>query len=237
MRILITIFLIIFATNASAGDVKPRLISVSGQAEVYAVPDEVNVSISVEVIDRDLGVAQSKNDDITAKFLQFVKNNLRIDEKYVQTNYINVNPVYEYNTCGNRRCAKPEFSHFETKKGITVRLKDTKKLQDLLDEAIEIGVTKIGSVTFATSKMDELKKEARILAAKNAKDKAVEVASVLDVKVGKPYTINVDYQSSPVISHNPMMVRSLAVESKADTISLGQISISAKVDVAFDIED
>ena len=233
---------------ASSDEEQHNLISVNGKAEVQVVPDEVHVSFTVQKNDKSLKVAQKQNDEVVNKILGVMKNKLSIDEKHIQTNFINVNPVYTYVRCNNKQkyvppaehnCNTQVFSHFETKKGIAVKLKDTDKLQKLLEEAVDAGVTNINNVSFQSSKFEELQKKAQVMAAKDAKKNAEAIANALDVDIGEPYRINVgSYHSSPSPRYhsNMKMMAMEADSSGGGTISLGQLTITANVSAQFIVD-
>ena len=244
------VFSLFFAAfNAVADTADESIISVTGEAEIFTVPDEINISMTVEVNGKDLSVAQDENDAITNRLIKIAKKDLKIEDKYIQTNYINVRPVYHRQSprhqissvCEGEKCGGPAFSHFETKKGFLITLKDVSLLQDLLEKALEAGVTRIDNVQFVSSKTDELKKEARILAAKNAKENASEVAEALGVKLGDPKRIHVN-QSNIVNFRNDMyagsraMMASMESVSSKKTVSIGQVSVKSMVRVDFEIE-
>ena len=61
---------LLLSISALAQDDKTRpLITVSGQAEVLVVPDEVVFSLNAVTRDKDLLVAKARNDEIVRKFL------------------------------------------------------------------------------------------------------------------------------------------------------------------------
>ncbi|PIR39020.1 MAG: hypothetical protein COV35_04910 [Alphaproteobacteria bacterium CG11_big_fil_rev_8_21_14_0_20_39_49] len=225
-----------------------NLISVSGKAEVQVVPDEIHVSFTIKKNDKSLKEAQKQNDDVADKLLRAMKNKLQIEEKNIQTNFINVNPVYTYVRCNNndrfvpsdnQNCNTQVFSHFETQKGIAVKLKETDKLEKLLEEAIDAGVTNINSVNFASSKFDELQKKAQLMAAKDAKKNAEDIAESLGVSIDKPYRINASSYNAPVPPQPNMRMMAMAMESadaSASTIALGELTITANVNAQFIID-
>ena len=124
IRYIITAILILTSsTNAFASsDSDNNLISVVGKGEVNIVPDEVIVSFTIEKTNKNLKEAQKQNDDIANKVLRIMKNKLSIEDNLIQTNLINVRPVYDYIRCNNRQlssaqnnnCNKQVFSHFLT---------------------------------------------------------------------------------------------------------------------------
>jgi uncharacterized protein len=228
------VFLFANFAQAKDKDEQPRLISVTGEAKMDVVPDIVEVSLTVEVSDKNLNVAQKKNDDITAQVLKLTKA-LNIEDKNVQTNYVNVQPVYEYPNCANQPC-KSILTRFETRKGIQVKLTDIAKLQELLEKSIEAGVTRVDGINFTSSKLEQIKNEVQISAAKNARKKAEDIAGALGVKVDKPYRISVGY-SSPIAPRANMMMAKVAMAEAADsTIAPGEVTITANVNADFEID-
>lgn len=233
---------LLFCGNALADPQDDKnLISVSGEAEIAVVPDEVLVSFSIEKNHKNIKEAQRQNDEVTDRILKVMKGKLAIDEKDIQTSYISVNPVYTYPQCVTSPCPAPEFAHFETKKGISVKLKDTEKLQVLLQEAIDAGVTNINNIQFASSKFDELQDQAQVLATKNAKKKAVAIAEAIGVSIGKPYRINVTQAFNP--SPRPEMATMMKMSAMSDsagfageTIAVGQLMVRSSVSAEFIIQ-
>lgn len=236
--LIIILFLGLSSTPAFADEEDKNLISVTGESKIYVEPDEVNVSMTVEIRGKNLEEAQRQNDEITDKILRLATTKLSIEEKDIQTNFINVRPVYEYPMCGNQQCPTPQFSYFETQKGILIVVKDTSKLQELLTRAIEAGVTRIDSVQFSSSKFEQLRDKAQVDASLDAKRKAGEIANALGVTLGHPHRIDVQQYSSfsPYPKMEMMATRSLAMDgSSAQTIALGQLLITANVNASFEI--
>jgi uncharacterized protein YggE len=236
LTLCLAIILCLSITEANAKDNEDRrLISVTGEAKMDVVPDIVEISLTVEVSDKILNVAQKKNDEITAQVLKLIKA-LGIEDKNVQTNYINVQPVYEYpNNCGKQPC-KQLLTRFETRKGIHIKLTDISKLQDLLEKSIDSGVTRVNGIEFTSSKLEQIKSDVQITAAKNARKKAEDIAGALGVKVSKPYRISVGY-SSPIAPRPNMMMAKVAIAESADsTIAPGEVTITATVNADFEID-
>jgi uncharacterized protein YggE len=235
-KIALFCFAVLISANLAAAkdrEENPRLISVTGEAKTEIVPDIVEVSLTVEVSDKNLNAAQKKNDEITAKLLQLAKT-LGIDDKNVQTNYVNVQPVYDYSAVNNKP-AKPVLVSFSTQKGIQIKLTDISKLQELLEKSIESGLTRVDGINFTSSKLEQIKNDVQITAAKNAKKKAEDIAGALGVKVNKPYRISVGY-SSPQAPRAMMMSAKIASADAASTIAPGEVTITATVNADFEID-
>ena len=71
-----------------------RLITVTGDAEVKVVPDEEIITLGIETDSKDLNAAKTENDEKIKKIINAAKN-LKIEDKYIQTDYMNIAPRYK----------------------------------------------------------------------------------------------------------------------------------------------
>jgi uncharacterized protein YggE len=100
---------------------------------------------------------------------------------------------------------------------------------------VDNGINNIDNVEFKSSKIEEYKSEARKLAMKDAKHKAEDYVSVLNQKIGKAMLINDStqtYYPQPMFKAD-MMVAAAAEMAPKETISVGQIEVTATVSVTF----
>ena len=108
---------------------------------------------------------------------------------------------------------------------------------------LEAGATNVQGIQFRTTEIRKHKDQARAMAVKAAKEKAVAVAGELGQKIGKPYTIkeeeisNYDNRySNSNVNFNDSGNYGQSVEQGDGTIALGQISVKAKFTVSFELE-
>ena len=97
------------------------------------------------------------------------------------------------------------------------------------------GINRVDGILFSSSKVNELKSEARKKAMENAKMKAQEYAGVLNQSIGKAISIteftNKNYDS---FSYKSGLTQSSdAPVANQQTISIGEIEIVSKVNVSF----
>lgn len=167
-----------------AGTTATNIITVTGEGEVFAVPDIATFSFGV-VEERD--TAKEAQDVATEKInsaLSFLRGE-GIEDKDIKTTSYNVYPRYDYIPCTEFRCPKGnrELSGFEIRQSISVKVRDTEKAGELLVGIGEIGVSEISSLIFTNEDEDVLQREARSLAIGDAENKAKELARDLGVKV------------------------------------------------------
>ena len=222
---------------------EPRLITVTGDAEVRVVPDEVLLTLGVETWDEDLIVAKDQNDAIVNKVLGLAAD-YAIDPQHVKTDYVNIEPRYRHGTYDEQ-----DFIGFFVRKTIVFTLRDISKFEDLLTDVLGVGVNYVQGVQFRTTQLRTYRDEARALAIKAAREKAIALAKELGQEVGEPRMIREDksdwwsgYGAWWGSAWGGAMAQNVIQElggtsSATDTLAPGQISVQARVTVNFQLEN
>jgi uncharacterized protein YggE len=225
----------------AAGKSEPRLITVTGDAEVRVVPDEVILTLGVETWNKDLNIAKQENDQRSQKIIDVGKKH-KIDKKYIQTDYLSIEPRYEHSY------ERKKFIGYFVRKSIVMTLRDISKFESILSDVLEAGANYVHGVQFRTTELRKYRDQARLLAIKAAQEKAKALAKELGQKVGDPYSI----QENPSgwwswynnwwgsrwrggMAQN--VIQNVQSPSESDSsIALGQIKINAKVTVSFELK-
>jgi len=244
--IFVTMLILIFAlsawmvTQTEATD--PGLITVTGDAEVRVVPDEVILTLGVETWDKELAVAKRQNDERVKEVLALTQN-YGIDPKYIQTDHISIEPRYRDNY------EKAELTGYFVRKTIVITLKDISKFEDLLTSALEAEVNYVHGIQFRTTELRKYRDQARALAIKAAQEKAEALAQELGQNVGAPRTIQ-ENRTGWWSSYNAWWgtrwggsaAQNVIQEAGGDSpssegsIAPGQITVNASVTVSFELE-
>ena len=218
-------------------------INVSGSAEVKVVPDEVYLRLGVETRDISLDAAKRQNDDRTEKILKQLKKK-GVPEKNIQTDFMSVEPEYDYNVLRVKSVA------YVVRKSVEVKLTELRRFEEVLTEALENGVTHVHGIDFRTSQLRKHRDEARAMAIRAAKEKADALAAELGVRRGKVQSINENTWGGwwgwsggygwggrgQGMMQNAVQERAGASDVEERTLSVGQISVSATVNVTFGID-
>lgn len=239
LLLLLSIFIALLLVGCDIDDDDERLITVSGNAEVRIPPDEVILTFGIETWDKNLSTAKKQNDTRTARVLALAKK-FNIEPEHVQTDHISIDPTYE------------SYYDHSTVRGYTVRktvvfvLRDTDKFEDLLGDALEAGANYVHGVEFRTTALRKHRDEARALAIKAAREKAVDLAGELGQTIGEPLTINEEYSDwwywynswwgsrwSGGMAQNVIQNAGGGPAETDGTIALGQIKVNARVSVSF----
>ena len=218
---------------ARAGDeVLPRLITVTGEAEVRVVPDEVVFDLTVQTLDKNLRQAKAQTDERLKRLMELTRR-FEVAPKDVQTDYIRVEPRYR----GNDESRL--FLGYAVRKDLLFTLRDVSKAEALLSEVIESGITRVNGVSFRTSELRKHRDQARVLAIRAAREKAVALAGELGQKVGKAYSIEEDVPTGRMMSQNitsNAFITEGDSSASAGTLALGQINVNARVTVRFELD-
>jgi uncharacterized protein YggE len=232
------------ATQPAGSAAPPRTISVTGNAEVLVVPDEVDLTLGVESSDMRLLTAKSKNDEVVTQVLTITQD-LGIDAKYVKTDYISIEPRYD------NSYKQPTFLGFWVRKNIVITLKDITKYEDLLGRCLEAGVNYVQGIEFRTSELRKYRDQARALAVKAAQEKAAAMAKELGQTIGQPLSIHEDYNrwyspwnswwgggySSGMAQNTIQNAPSATAPQESDSqLAPGQIAVDASVTVDFELK-
>lgn len=237
---MIKTILLVFAIALSANSVVAQkevdrpLITVTGQAEIMVVPDEVAFNLRVVTMDKDLLVAQAKNDQ-TVKAVLALARQYQIPPTQMQTDHITLSERY---TDEDETKEPPVFLGYTVSKRVAIVLRDVSKAEQLLADVFKSGVTRIEEVAFRTTQVRKYKDQARAMAIKAAQEKAIALTREIGQTIGKAYSITEEGQSDYSLN-NSSNTASFARGSDSDeqsTIALGQISISARVTVSFELK-
>lgn len=243
-RIISNIFLITlftFSASVFAEDPTPRTITVSGEAEVKAMPDQVLVTLGLETRHKQLNEVKRINDQKMKDVLVAITA-LGIPSKDIQSDYLNLQPEYDYPSAGR------VFVGYVQRNTILVTLRDVSKFDSLTSAVLTAGVEYIHGVDFRTTELRKYRDEARALAMKAATDKARALAATVGEKVGKPRSIQEgsggywsSYGNWWGRSYQGMtqnVVQNAAPESPREDgpLAPGALSISASVTITFALE-
>jgi len=211
-----------------------RTISVTGTAEMHVPPDHVLLSFTIVVDDKNIDKARAMSDERAKKLLALFRQ-LGIEDKDVQSDYLNIAPRYAERP--GLISSSSEFTGYFVTKRINVVLRDLSKYEPLIAEAMKAGATGVNQGEFRTGKLREQRDQARALATQAALEKAKAIAGQLGATVGKPFSISeeVVYPASPV-NRIQDQNSSGGGAGVVDTLAPGEVIVRAKIDVVFLLE-
>jgi len=233
--------LLLFASDQPAG----RTITVSGDAVVNVVPDEVILSFGVETMHRELEISKAANDEASGRLIKALKD-LKIEARHIQTANMDVELRY-------KDYAHPSagIEGYYVRRIYTVTLADVKLFEDVIDAALRNGANRVLGFEFRSTELRKHRDLARKLAVSAAREKAAALAAELNCCLGPPRTITETpagtsyyggwrwywYRAAygPYGQNVAQNVGGSGADSGGQTTPLGQIGITAQVSITFDL--
>jgi uncharacterized protein YggE len=207
----------------------PRIISVTGNAEIKVAPDEVTLTLGVDSHDKDLAIAKVDNDKRIKKLLNLAHAS-GVDPKNIQTSALTMGPEYSDQKI-------PQPLGYQVSQTVTVTLTDLSKYEDLMTNSLRAGVNRVDGINFFVADPKKFREEARLQAVRVARDKAKAMAAELGQTIGKPWEVieQSDF-GAQVMTANFGMRYKMPMQDAQSTVAGGEVTIHALVQVSFQLE-
>jgi uncharacterized protein len=217
--------------SAQAAEQEIRSVTVSGQGEIQAEPDRAFVTLGVEARKPKMEEARAEVAKSVDAVMKLTRE-LKIDQKYVRTTRVNVQPEYNWDNNARER----HLIGYYVSRQIEVDLRDLDKLGQLLERSFDLGVNQAGDPRLDSSKRRELEREALAKAVEDARLNAEAVAKAAGARLGPPRTISA---SSGFVPPPVPMQRNKAMMAEASDASQsyqsGQMAFNGNVQVEYDL--
>jgi uncharacterized protein YggE len=238
IRFVFAVMLLPFIVQAQEFLSPGNAVSVTGDAEIKVIPNQVLLSLGVETRDRSLAAAMARNDNAIRSVLNAIAK-LQVDPADVQTDFIQVDIRYNGSV-------ETVVDHYVVEKSIAITLKDVSKFEPLLSAVLEAGANHVYGVEFMTTDLRKYRDQARALAAKAAIEKANDLAAAAGLKVvGKPTSVTSYSYGGGSWYGRPRATGFNAAQNvyqsgqrgaTEGTVALGKISVTASVSMNFRME-
>ena len=164
-------------------DSKSPTISVSGDAEVKVVPDEVVLNVGVQTFEKTLAAAKQANDAAMTRTIAKARE-FGIPSEKLQTDYISIDPQYRDND------HVLTLQGYIVRKSLSITMRDLSKFEALLSALLDSGANVVHGIEFRTTELRRYRDQARAMAMKAAKEKAEALAATHGLHAGKAITIS-----------------------------------------------
>lgn len=224
-------------------------ISVSGDAEEYAVPDIAEISFAITNEAKTPAQARTKVDEKMAVLEKFLEDN-GVEKKDIRTTGYNLYPKYEwqrgtYIPCplgSLYPCPPPESKQvligYEVTQSIDVKIRKIDNAGTILGGLADKGATNVSGLTFKVDDEDMVKAKARETAIKEAKAKAEVLAKSLGVTLVRIIAFN-EGGNYPIYGYGGgMEMKAMSADSgsPAPTIPVGENKFVSNVTIVYEIQ-
>ena len=225
------------ASLSRADNTPPPLVTTTGNSEVKVVPDLADLRFDIELRNTNLKTALAQEAEKMSQLVAALQA-AGIGERDLQTSQVTINPVYQQENGTYAETAKIAF--FSVSQTVGCTLRDIQKITAITTRAIDAGANRVSGVTLRTSRLRQYRDQARVMAVKAAKEKALALAGELGSKVGKPHSITEQSSEIPTLLLGNSFAQNAAAapgdSGSNSAFEPGTISISATVTVAFVLE-
>ncbi len=204
------------------------LLSVSAQAESKRVPDVATMSTGVVTQAADANTAMRQNAEQMAKVVAAIKA-AGVAERDIQTSGISLNPQYRYT-----ENQPPAITGYQASNTVNMKVRDIGKLGKVLDSLVAQGANQVNGPSFEVDKPDEAYDEARLAALKKAGARAKTYADAMGLRVRRIVSISEGAGFQPPMPMMRMQAMD-AMASKETSVSPGETTLSANLDVVFEL--
>ena len=217
----------VLSTKAQTTDLR-RKIEVSGTAELEVTPDIIYIGISLrEYMD---GKKKMEIEELERQLQTAV-----IKAGIPKENFT-INNISAYNYTWDRK-KNPDFL---ASKQYRIKVTDLNKWNQILNSVNSRGVQYSNIDGYDHSRIEEFKKDLKIKALKNARDKAVYLAEAIGEKVGFALEINEtgnEYYPQPMLRANMLLKTDAAMEAEPmPDIDFKKIKLQAQIRAVFELK-
>ena len=205
------------------GGIMPtNTVTVSGEGEVFAVPDTAEFTFTIIEEGTTVGEVQDAASEKAGRAITALKE-AGIEEKDIKTLSYDLRPKYEWQpvVCVRFPCERTQVQvGFTLNQSVRVKVRDIDTAGDMLALVTDAAVQSVSSLSFTVADEDGLKAEARKLAIDEAQEKADRLAQDLGVTLVRVVGFNEDH-------YWPMY----GMRSQVEAIGLGDADMVAAAPV------
>jgi uncharacterized protein len=206
-------------------------ISMSGYAEQKVVPDTATLRIGAVVQSATAKEASDENAALMSAVIAELKA-MGLQDKEIQTSYVSVYPVYNYDTT-------QKITGYSASNSVQITTTKLDNLGEIIDRSTTAGANEIGSISFSVS--DDMQKQLREdlmnKAVVDASSKATTLAKSLGVEITGVQTSSLSESSGSRVYYEYDMATAAKDSGAVSTpIQPGESTVSMSVQVTYYIE-
>jgi uncharacterized protein YggE len=229
LPLLLLFSLAVSACGAVSGGAQPRTLAVTGTGTVSVAPDIVVVGLGVQTVGPDIARAVAQNNEAAAA-VQAAATALGVAAEDIRTTYFYVSTQQQYDEFGN---VTGELTYW-VDNTITVTLRDTSRLGDLLEAAVNAGANSISGVTFSVDDPSAAEEQARQEAVEDAGQRAEMLATAAGATLGELMSLSTASVNGPIPYYYGADV-GLGVGGGGVPVSPGTTDVTVQVTVVYEL--
>lgn len=228
-------------------------ISVSGEGDVFAVPDTGEFYVTVQETAKDVKSAQTAATTKGNAIIQYLTG-AGVDEKDIKTSDYSISPQYDYRTAVCPASAPAAYGSsgsdvvycppgqqtltgYQVTETLDVKVRDTSKAGDLLAGVGDKGASQVSGLNFTIDDQKALEQQARDKAIADARAQAEQLAKSLGVSIVR--VVSFSENGGGPIYYAKSAGAGVAMDSAAapaPQVPMGQNKITSNVNITYEIQ-
>ncbi len=199
-------------------------VAVTGSAQIEVQPDQVVIQFKASALENTAREAKQEVDQqISALLVNLEKAGF--DPAVLERGTINTREQYQYVK------EQRSLQGIAATRDLTYLLTDLDKVNLFLESVVAANIDSIEQMHYGLQSPQAWLLKVRQLAVQDSRDKAENLASAYQAKLGKIYSINYQQQYA-----QPLMMRAMSEKNSDDTYQLNKIKINDQVQAVFTLE-
>ncbi|MDP2217996.1 MAG: SIMPL domain-containing protein [Methanolobus sp.] len=231
--IALTIVVVLMATTAYANSQAAysketeSTIQMTGKAESMVTPDTAQLSIGVVIQAQNSSEASQQNAAIMSNIVDELKQ-LGLEDREIQTSYVSVYPVYNYD-------GKATIEGYSASNSVQVTTTKLDILSQIIDRSAAAGANQIGGIQFTVSedKQKEMREKLINEAVADASSKATMLADSLDVSIAGVQSSSISDNTQPNVYYDRMEETAMDQAAPSTPVEPGESRVSLTVHVTY----
>ena len=210
----------------------PDTISVIGQGELFAEPDQATITVGVQLYNESAQAASSELRTRMDAVIAAIRA-LGIPDRQIRTTNYSIFFERDYQTPGGSLGVDGRPAGvYRVENMVMVTLTDVSRAAQTVEAAIVAGANQLYGIGFSFSTPQEIDAQARALAMQDARDRADQLAGSAGRSVGSIVEITEVVGSSPGYGE----ARSMAAGMGGGPVQPGATRYTASVQVTYELE-
>lgn len=176
MKRLVSLFVVLVMMLTFTFSLAETKITVSGTGETQVSADTAVIYLGVSARNKDVLKAQQQVNETIAAIRKALID-LGIQEENINTDYINIYPLYDYSN------NEESLSAYNAHSTLAIRVTEMESVGNLIDVSFAAGANTLDGISFSASDTEEAKAEAMKKAVEDAKSKAEVLAEAAGLKI------------------------------------------------------
>lgn len=216
-----------------------RSFPVSAEGKIVVIPDVAQFSFGVKTEgEKNIADLQKENTEKMNQAIEFIKSN-GVETKDIKTTNYSLEPRYQYYNCSRSEnsatpCPPPSIVGYTVNQTISVKIRDFKKIGDILAGVVQKGANEVSSLSFVIDDQTLVQDQARNEAIAKAKTKAVSIAKAGGFRLGR--LLSIEEGSTPIYYGYETMKAAGAGGEAAPTIEAGSQEVTVTMTLRYEIQ-